>query len=164
MADGPTDDKDFQAASPEDQHAYLMATDKDYAKASPEDQKAYLGHIRGTASSIPGAPSGLPGMPKPANPILGENTVSQHRMIPGPGGGFHQDWEMPEKDVEQGQNLVNAGLGLAGTGLGLAVAPAATIGAIGGGYLAGKGAKYGTKALGGGETAQDIAETGGDLA
>ena len=57
MADGPTQDKDFLAAKPEDQHAYLMATDSDYAAAAPEDQKAYLTHVTHPANSenLPGS-------------------------------------------------------------------------------------------------------------
>src|SRR6266404_2968816 len=46
MANDPTQDKDFLAASPKDQHAYLMATDPEYAKASPQDQQGYLIHVR----------------------------------------------------------------------------------------------------------------------
>lgn len=113
--------------------------------------------------SIPGAPNGLPPVPKPGNPILGENIVSQHRMVPGPGGGIPQDYDLPESQVKAGQDLTNAALGTAATGLGLATAPVATIGSLTGGYLGGKGAKAGTKAAGGGETLQDIAETGGNL-
>ena len=113
--------------------------------------------------SIPGAPNGLPGVPKAPNPILGENVVSQHRMVPGPGGGIPQDYDLPESQVAAGQNLTNAALGTAATGTGLVTAPVATVGSLVGGYLGGKGAKAGTKAAGGGETLQDIAETGGNL-
>ena len=42
----PQEDPSFMSASPEDKHAYLMATDNNYAGASPEDQKAYLDHVR----------------------------------------------------------------------------------------------------------------------
>lgn len=49
-----TQDKGFMAASPEDQHAYLMQNDQGYAKASPEDQKAFIGHLRGQGSSAMG--------------------------------------------------------------------------------------------------------------
>src|SRR5215469_3164383 len=80
--------------------------------------------------TIPGAPDGLPGVPKPANPILGENTVSRSRMIPGPGGGFPQDYSMTEAQAEKGQNLVNGVLGTAATGAGLVTAPIATLGAL----------------------------------
>jgi len=45
MSNDPSQDKDFLAASPQDQHNYLMATDPDYAKASPTDQHAYLDHV-----------------------------------------------------------------------------------------------------------------------
>jgi hypothetical protein len=40
-------DKDFLAASPKDQKAYLSYADPDFAKASPLDQNAYLGNITG---------------------------------------------------------------------------------------------------------------------
>lgn len=113
--------------------------------------------------SIPGAPNGLPGVPKAPNPILGENVVSQHRMVPGPGGGIPQDYDLPESQVAAGQNLTNAALGTAATGLGLATAPLATIGSLAGGYGGGKGTRAGAKALGAGETVQDAAETGGNL-
>jgi hypothetical protein len=116
------------------------------------------------APSIPGAPDGLPGVPKPPNPILGENIVSRHRMIPGPGGGFPQDYAMPEAQVERGQNAVNAALGTAATGVGLVTAPVATIGALTGGYAGGKGGRQIAKSLGAGETGQDIAEGAGNLA
>lgn len=42
MANDPTQDKDFLAAPPDRQHAYLMATDPDYAKAPSDRQQAYL--------------------------------------------------------------------------------------------------------------------------
>lgn len=45
MANDPSQDQDFLAAAPHEQHAYLMATDADYAKASPQDQVAYLSHV-----------------------------------------------------------------------------------------------------------------------
>lgn len=55
-----TQDKGFMAASPEDQHAYLMQADQGYAKASPGDQKAYLAHLRsqGGGSQNPASQTG----------------------------------------------------------------------------------------------------------
>jgi hypothetical protein len=41
-----TQDKDFVAATPADQHAYLKHVDPDYAKASPADQQAYIQFIK----------------------------------------------------------------------------------------------------------------------
>jgi len=41
-----TQDKSFMAASPEDQHSYLMHADPGYAKASPDEQKAFISHLR----------------------------------------------------------------------------------------------------------------------
>src|SRR5882762_1664781 len=38
-------DKDFLAAHPDDQKAYLSSIDKDFAAAKPEDQNAYLNHV-----------------------------------------------------------------------------------------------------------------------
>ena len=38
-------DKDFMAASPNDQTRYLMQTDPEFAKASSADQAAYLAHV-----------------------------------------------------------------------------------------------------------------------
>lgn len=38
-------DKDFLAAKPEDQMAYIASFDKDFAGAKPEDQRAYLNHV-----------------------------------------------------------------------------------------------------------------------
>lgn len=56
MPNDPSQDKDFLAASPEDQHAYLMHSDQNYAKASPEDQKSYIAHVTGKSPSTqPGA-------------------------------------------------------------------------------------------------------------
>lgn len=55
MADDTYDvskDKDFLAAKPEDQHAYLMATDPDYAKASAAEQLAYRQHVTGNEARL----------------------------------------------------------------------------------------------------------------
>lgn len=46
-------DKDFAAASPEDQIKYLSAQDPDFAKASREDQMGYLSHLKGPQTSKP---------------------------------------------------------------------------------------------------------------
>jgi hypothetical protein len=51
----PSQDKDFRAASPADQHAYLMSQDKDYASAAPADQQAYLSHVTGRATATQAA-------------------------------------------------------------------------------------------------------------
>src|SRR5262245_36004991 len=40
-------DREFMAAKPEDQHAYLLETDPDYKKASPEQQRAYMRSLVG---------------------------------------------------------------------------------------------------------------------
>lgn len=52
-------DKDFAAASQNDQIKYLASQDPDFAKASPADQIGYLNHIKGVATPAPqaGAPA-----------------------------------------------------------------------------------------------------------
>jgi hypothetical protein len=113
----------------------------------------------GKPSWQPGQPPEVPPAP---NPIIGQ-TVSRNRMIPGPGGGFPQNYSMTQNQAEASQNLATGALGAAATGAGLLTAPAATIGSLIGGYATGKVAKAVTKKVGGGETAQDIAEAGGNV-
>ncbi len=96
MANDPTQDKDFLAATPQEQHAYLMQTDPDYAKAKPGDQQAYLAHVRSqvappdaisqsraqmaaTVQPIAPTPFGLP----PATPEQEKIIARARPQIPG---------------------------------------------------------------------------------
>lgn len=45
----PAMDKDFMAASPDDQVKYLSSQDPNFARASKADQLAYINHLKGTA-------------------------------------------------------------------------------------------------------------------
>jgi hypothetical protein len=72
-------DKDFAAATPEEQAKYLSAQDPDFAKASKEDQVGYLQHLTGNPASVQAglAPAaGAPPSPKNA-PSSGEGPIAQ---------------------------------------------------------------------------------------
>ena len=79
-------DKDFLAASPKDQKAYLAHIDPDFAKASPVDQDHYLANITGlTGPSFDVEKNTLrfvPGVPQEdQNKTIGEYRASLRRIL-----------------------------------------------------------------------------------
>src|SRR3989442_8329321 len=52
-------DKDFMAASPAEQHQYLVDSDADYARAPQAERQAYLNHVRGDNQAPQTSPSVL---------------------------------------------------------------------------------------------------------
>jgi hypothetical protein len=158
-------DKDFLAASPADQHAYLSETDKDYAAASPGDQAAFLSHVTGkpvgeySTLSVPrpqvnmrmsplGAePQGMPGASEGAG--LAEGLSEYDKAVAG--GAASGARNLASGNISRGTHEL---IGAAGNALAptvpfaVAGAPVAALGAYGGGVIGGKLAEKGAQVLG----------------
>ena len=116
----PTTDKDFMAAPPHEQMAYLSQTDPEFAKASPQDQMGYLMHIRGLSPNISGpAKPNVNMQPSNLGIAMGSENTGKSAIFNPQQPGEQFALEHPE---EQGKMALMAGIGAVGAA-GSAVAP-----------------------------------------
>lgn len=104
-------------------------------------------------------------------PSLGQRaeqwyTTPTQTTVPGNIPGVEQEPQgvtnTPQQTFRRGA-AIEAGMGLPAAAVGAVTAPLATLGATAGGMGGGYVAKKGAQALGGGQLAQDISETGGGV-
>lgn len=107
------------------------------------------------SKSIPGAPNGLPEVPKPQVNMQGSNlahAVSAPKLSMQP--GLPAAAQVPENATAMNRGAIVGGL---------LTNPAATVGALGGSYAGGELGRGTAEALGAGERGQNISELGGSL-
>lgn len=112
-------DKDFVAASPADQAAYLSDTDPDFKRASPADQTRYLAHVTGKGA--------MGAVPRP-QPDMQTSALGHlaPREVPRTNGAEASQADMPgfegmmaSGDEGKAASMTSAGLGAAAS-LGIA--------------------------------------------
>jgi hypothetical protein len=179
MGFDPSTDKDFLAATPEQQHAYLADQDQDYASANPAEQAQYRQYVTGAkapkiaVNSLnvpkpkldmkmdPGGvePGGMPGVSEGAG-LAGGLSEYDKSVAQGVGGGAK---DIAHGNIAKGAHEVIGGVGSALTPilpLTVPAAPLATLGAFGGGQAGGYLANKGATALG---ATPDQAALAGDV-
>jgi hypothetical protein len=179
MGFDPSTDKDFLAATPEQQHAYLADQDQDYANANPAEQAQYRQYVTGAkapkiaVNSLnvpkpkldmkmdPGGvePGGMPGVSEGAG-LAGGLSEYDKSVAQGVGGGAK---DIAHGNVAKGAHEIIGGVGSALTpilSLTVPAAPLATLGAFGGGQAGGYLANKGATALG---ATPDQAALAGDV-
>src|SRR5208282_6062524 len=124
--------------------------------AKPEDDELAKYASASHPSEAQQVSAGLPGVPASVTPMR-ENSL-MHAMTGPPLTGLESGLSSPAQ-IPENAKAMGEGAAIGG----LITAPVATIGALGGGYLGGKGARFGAKELGAGERGQDIAEGVGTL-
>ena len=146
--------------------------------STPVDYDALANQARGQQSSapfpggpVPGAASGLPGIPPPPLPQdLQKSAQPQEQAMQQSMGGPPQMVNVPQGQgpafTQAGQEGAQTG-GKIGAGMLAAMTPISTLSGMATGYGTGKAAKYGAKKLGAGpagqETAEDIGQLGGSV-
>ena len=153
-------DPDFQGLSLGEQQKFLSRVDPDFSNLKTGEFSTFLARYKGQQQpAIPGAPYGLPPVPKPQVDMQPSNLGIAAGLGGAPPLMSMQPGLPTPAQVPENLRAMQAGAFVGS----LPFNPLATIGATAAGYVSGKAAKYAAKGAGAGEKGQAVAELAGNI-